>query len=249
MLLVADFLFFYLLGLIGSNKLVLKTTWVQRKPQRGSKKKTFFFASLDFFPFGFEQMRRPSLGFGAVAALEVIVVFEPMEYVWPCDIVWCHEYYSGESCAYAKGLPDPLLERFGTRSIQTLDVFAQLLPPPQLRTAPRAGKRFLIGGSAKPPRRAHSQRSPISTQSHHEIGLQTGKCFIFSLQLTLIRRIPGPSGHIALFTLPCSFFMFALNDCLPACFFLLVFLPTPYQWNCFQRSYNLADLWCDPTAD
>lgn len=88
----------------------------------------------------------------------------------------------------------------------------------------------------QPPCRAHSQRSPISTESHHEIGLQTGKCFIFSLQLTLIRRIPGPSGHIALFTLPCSFFTHEeavtclpwMTACLPAClgFFFYAHLPT-----------------------
>ncbi|CAG09318.1 unnamed protein product [Tetraodon nigroviridis] len=70
-------------------------------------------------------------------------------------------------------------------------------------------RRFLIRHRQpeQPEQAAHWRRSPISTESHHEIGLQTGKCFIFSPQLTLIRRIPGPSGHIALFTRPCSFFI------------------------------------------
>lgn len=92
----------------------------------------------------------------------------------------------------------------------------------------------------QPPRRAHSRRSPISTESHHEIGLQTGKCFIFSLQLTLIRRIPGPSGHIVLFT-PHVHFSFTRKlwhvclEWLPAC--LGFFFPrTPYQWSCLKRS-------------
>lgn len=81
-----------------------------------------------------------------------------------------------------------------------------LAPIVRSPNCPHAGRRFLIRHQ-QPQHQAHSRRSPISTESHHEIGLQTGKCFIFSLQLTLIRRIPGPSGHIALFTHPCSFFI------------------------------------------
>lgn len=103
-------------------------------------------------------------------------------------------------------IPDPLPSRFGTLSIQTLDVFARL-PLSEARNCPSRRQAISHRRQRQPPCRAHSRRSPISTESHHEIGLQTGKCFIFSLQLTLIRRIPAPSGHIALFTLPCSFFI------------------------------------------
>lgn len=100
----------------------------------------------------------------------------------------------------------PPIWRFGTIRIQMLMVFPWLPLPVRSPNCPRAGRQFLIK-LQQPEHRAHSQRSPISTESHHEIGLQTGKCFIFSPQLTLIRRIPGPSGHIALFTPPCSFFI------------------------------------------
>lgn len=119
-----------------------------------------------------------------------------------------------------------------------VDVFS-LAPVVRSQNCPCAGRRFLIRHQ-QPEHQAHSRRSPISTESHHEIGLQTGKCFIFSPQLTLIRRIPGPSGHIALFTLPCSFFIHGKQwhvflEWLPALEFSEVVL---------KKSYNLADLCC-----
>ncbi|XP_049449274.1 glycerol-3-phosphate dehydrogenase, mitochondrial-like [Epinephelus fuscoguttatus] len=42
------------------------------------------------------------------------------------------------------------------------------------QNCPCAGRRFLIRHQ-QPEHQAHSRRSPISTESHHEIGLQTGQ--------------------------------------------------------------------------
>ncbi|KAF3843087.1 hypothetical protein F7725_001936, partial [Dissostichus mawsoni] len=44
------------------------------------------------------------------------------------------------------------------------------------QNCPCAGRRFLIR-LQQPEHQAHSQRSPISTESHHEIGLQTADTY------------------------------------------------------------------------
>lgn len=140
-----------------------------------------------------------------------------------------------ESCAYANGSLIRYLKIWDPKYPNAWCVCSA--PAVGAQNCPSRRQTISHRRQRQPPRRAHSRRSPISTESHHEIGLQTGKCFIFSLQLTLIRRIPGPSGHIALFTLPCSFFIHEeavtclpwMTACLPAClgFFLFAHHPTP----------------------
>lgn len=54
-----------------------------------------YFTPLGFFAFGFENVRLTSWGWRCHSSGSDCR-FEPMEYVWPGDIVLRHEYYSGK---------------------------------------------------------------------------------------------------------------------------------------------------------